>query len=210
MTPDLRINEREQKFGSGTSIEKSIAELAQEVVASRQGRMGVTGDTVLMSRHAVADTIDAIETDAPGNKSLSDVELAQSAMAVIRRNAHLPPGKVRLVVRNGWLLLEGEVEGQTQKRLAEEAVRGLNGIRGMSNNILIESEVMAQRVSQKIDETFVRSARLSANRISVTARDHQIILSGAVRSVEERAEAETAAWAVPGVAQVVNRIRANG
>ena len=68
---------------------------------------------------------------------------------------------------------------------------------------------MAQRVSQKIDETFVRSAKLSAQRVSVTARDHQIILSGFVRSGEERAEAETAAWAVPGVAQVVNRIRAN-
>jgi osmotically-inducible protein OsmY len=78
----------------------------------------------------------------------------------------------------------------------------------VSNNILIESEAMAQRVAQKIDEMFVRNARLSAQRISITACDHKIILSGCVRSAVEREEAEMAAWTVPGVAYVVNRLRA--
>ena len=205
MSPELRIGEREQKFGSSTAIDQSIAGLAQEALARRPGRgAAAREDELQLAIRAVADAAEAIKTDAP-----SDVELTQSATAAIRRTAHLPPGKVRLIVRNGWLILEGEVEVPAQKRAAEEAIRGLSGIRGMSNNILIESEVMAQRVSQKIDEMFVRSARISANRISVTARDHQIILSGCVRSLEEKAEAETAAWGVPGVAQVVNRIRAN-
>ena len=92
--------------------------------------------------------------------------------------------------------------------MAEDAVRDLDGIRGVSNNILIESDALAQRVGQKIDEAFVRSALFSAHHISITASDHKIILSGCVRSVVERDEAEMAAWAVPGVAQVVNRLRA--
>jgi osmotically-inducible protein OsmY len=143
-----------------------------------------------------------------GVSSPSDADLAQSALSAITRTELVPVGCVRPIVRNGWLILEGEVEGPLQKRAAEDAIRGLNGIRGMSNNILFESEVMAQRVSKSIDETFTRSARLSAHRIAVTARNHTIILSGAARTDAEREEAETAAWGVPGVAEVVNRIRA--
>ena len=155
-----------------------------------------------------SDAGNEIAAGAAGVGSFSDAKLAQSALSAIERNALLPAGKVRSVVRNGWLILVGEVEKPIQKRTAEEAVRGLNGIRGVSNNILIESEAMAQRVAQKIDEMFVRNARLSAQRISITACDHKIILSGCVRSAVEREEAEMAAWTVPGVAYVVNRLRA--
>ena len=143
-----------------------------------------------------------------GVDNCADADLARSARSAIERNAFLPAGKVRPVVRNGWLILVGEVEGPIQKRMAEDAVRDLPGIRGVSNNILIESDALAQRIGQKINEAFVRGALFSAHRISITACDHKIILSGCVRSAVEREEAETAAWAVPGVAQVVNRLRA--
>ncbi len=130
----------------------------------------------------------------PGNPS--DADLARSALSAITRTELVPAGCVRPIVRNGWLILEGEVAGPLEKRAAEEAIRGLNGIRGMSNNILFESEVMAQRVIKSIDETFTRSARLSAHRIAVTARNRTIILSGAARSGAEREEAETARGAL--------------
>jgi len=139
--------------------------------------------------------------------NLSDIELAESVRAAMKRHKLLPFAKVRAVVRNGWLILDGEVENPGQKRSVEEAIKGLNGIRGISNNILIESEAIAQRVTRKINEAFIRGARLSAHRISVTARDHKVTLCGSVRSLIEREEAEAAAWAVPGVAEVVNRLR---
>ena len=140
----------------------------------------------------------------------TDADLVQLALAALSQNALVPSGKVRTVVRNGWLILEGEVEARIQRQAAKDAVKRLPGMRGVSNNILIESDVMAQRVSRKIDEAFVRNARLSASRISVTASNHKIILCGTVHSGTEREEAEAAAWAVPGVAYVVNRIRATG
>jgi osmotically-inducible protein OsmY len=209
MCPDLRIGDVARKFGSAAAIGDSMAGKGDGAVATLLGRVdGSVSDAVRGPRIGGAGATDASASDTAG-QIFTDAELAQSVLSAIRRAELLPIGKVRSVVRNGWLILEGEVEAPSQRRAAEEAVRGLNGIRGISNNILIESEVMAQRVSQKIDETFVRCAKLSAQRVSVTARDHQIILSGYVRSCEERAEAETAAWAVPGVAQVINRIRAN-
>jgi osmotically-inducible protein OsmY len=154
----------------------------------------------------VGDDANEIEAGA-GGADCSDADLTRSARWAIERKAFLPAGKVRLVVRNGWLILGGEVEQPIQKRMAEDAVKNLDGIRGVSNNILIESDALAQRIGQKIDEAFVRSALFSAHRISITACDHTVILSGCVRSLVEREEAEMAAWAVPGVAQVVNRLR---
>jgi osmotically-inducible protein OsmY len=160
------------------------------------------------------DSSDALEGDGAneteagtGGGNCFDIEMERLAQSAIARRAFLAASKVRPVVRNGWLILVGEVEGPVQKRMAEDAVRDLDGIRGVSNNILIEADALAQRVGQKIDDAFVRSALFSAHRISITASDHKIILSGCVRSMVEREEAETAAWAVPGVAQVVNRLR---
>jgi osmotically-inducible protein OsmY len=144
----------------------------------------------------------------PGDPRALDASLAQLAFSALGRHPLIPVGKVRPVVRNTWLILEGEVETRVQRQAAEDAAKGLPGIRGISNNILIASEVMAQRVGRKIDEAFIRNARLSASRISVTASNQKIILSGSVRSRVEREEAEAAAWTVDGVAHVVNRIRA--
>ena len=130
----------------------------------------------------VGDDLHEIEAGA-GVDNSSDDDLARLARLAIERNAFLAAGKVRPAVRNGWLILVGEVEGPIQKRMAEDAVRDLDGIRGVSNNILIESDALAQRVGRKIDEAFVRSALFSAHHISITASDHKIILSGCVRSL---------------------------
>jgi osmotically-inducible protein OsmY len=156
---------------------------------------------------AGAHIADEITATGAEDKKYSDAELTQAALAAISRDAPMAAGKVRSVVRNGWLILGGEVREPAHKRAAESAVRHLDGIRGLSNNILIESEAITRRVSQKIDEAFGLGARLSAHRVSVTARDHVVILSGFVRNSMEREEAQAAAWAVPGVAEVINRIR---
>jgi osmotically-inducible protein OsmY len=144
--------------------------------------------------------------EALNGDGLSDTDLVQSALSALERSTVVPPGKVTPVVRDGWLILEGAVEAPFQKRAAAEAIRYLNGIRGFSNNLVIESDVVARRVSQKIAEAFTLSALLSSHRISIAVHDHKVTLSGVARSLAERDEAEAAAWAVPGVAAVVNRI----
>ncbi|HEY4043265.1 MAG TPA: BON domain-containing protein [Rhodopila sp.] len=206
MRPDLQVGDEKRRPQTASATDPHLSE--EVGAASFPGCFGslAVGDVTRTASRAPAETVENVEIDAAC--VCSDAELALVALAAIRRSALIAPGKVRSTVRNGWLTLEGEVEEAVQKRAAEVAVRALNGIRGITNNIVIQSEVMAHRVAEKIDEMFVRSARLSASRISVAARDHQIVLSGFVRSGEERSEAETAAWSVSGVAEVVNRIRA--
>ena len=89
---------------------------------------------------------------------------------------------------------------------AEEAVRRVKGIKGVSNLIVLKPRVAPSEIKAKIEEAFRRNAEIDANRITVEANGSEVILKGTVRSWAERQEAERAAWRAPGVTKVDNRI----
>jgi osmotically-inducible protein OsmY len=103
--------------------------------------------------------------------------------------------------------LEGEVEWYYQRERAEEAVRRVRGVKGVSNNIQVRPQVAPVDIKRKIEAAFRRSAEIDASRITVEATGSEVVLRGSVRSWAERLEAEQAAWRAPGVAKVDNRIR---
>jgi osmotically-inducible protein OsmY len=111
-----------------------------------------------------------------------------------------------VVVREGWITLEGAVEWNYQRQRAESAVRRLRGVKGVTNLISLQPRVPPIEIKQKIEEAFRRSAEVDAARITVTADGGTVTLSGTVRSWAERQEAERTAWATPGVIRVENRI----
>jgi osmotically-inducible protein OsmY len=98
------------------------------------------------------------------------------------------------------------VEWDFQRRSAEACARNVAGVRGVLNHVSVKPRVSPGVVSQKIEEALRRNAELDARRITVTAADNKVHLHGSVRSWFEREEAERAAWAAPGVAEVVDHI----
>jgi osmotically-inducible protein OsmY len=104
------------------------------------------------------------------------------------------------------MTLEGEVEWQYQRATAEHAVRGVKGVRGVSNLIRLKPRVQPSELKKKIQEAFRRGAEVDANRIIVEAVGGEVILKGTVRSWAERQEAERVAWSAPGVTKVEDRI----
>lgn len=113
---------------------------------------------------------------------------------------------IKVVVKNGWVTLEGEAEWNYQRERAESAVRHLRGVVGVSNLIKVKPRVSPSEIKTKIEDAFRRSAQLDANRITVETNDGEVVLRGTVRSWAECDEAQRAAWLAPGVTKVDNRI----
>jgi osmotically-inducible protein OsmY len=76
----------------------------------------------------------------------------------------------------------------------------------VANLVTVKPRVSAADVSIKIEQALRRSAEVDARRITVSATDGRVYLYGSVSSSFEREEAERAAWAAPGVSEVIDRI----
>lgn len=154
----------------------------------------------------VAAVANDLEVRLPIFNQRPDPEIARDAVAAIQHNLPYSGDHIRVVVRDGWITLEGTVEWNYQRERAEESVRHVRGLKGVTNLIQLSPRVPPTEVKRRIDEALRRSAEVDAERITVETDGGTVILKGTVRSWVEREAAERSAWAAPGVTRVENQI----
>jgi len=148
-----------------------------------------------------------IEVRYPGEKKTADDEIAKRALNILKWDAVIPENAVKVTVQKGWVSLTGEVDWQFQKKAAEDAIRKLSGVTGVSNSITIKPRVSASDIKRKIEEALARNARVEARAIRVNVSDgSKVRLEGSVDSWDDRYVVENAAWSVPGVQSVDDRL----
>jgi osmotically-inducible protein OsmY len=149
---------------------------------------------------------DDIVVRLPSAMLRTDGDIAAAAANQIGWFTSIPAGAVKILVRDGWLTLEGELELGYQKRDVQDNVRNLAGVKGVTNQITIKSKVAAANVTEAIESAFGRSALLDDDKIQVETSGTTVTLRGTVHNHAEREEAERVAWAAAGVWSVDNKI----
>ena len=116
----------------------------------------------------------------------TDTEIAQAAVSILTWHTVVPDDRVTVTVKTDGSRSQGTLDWQYQKDAAARAVRDLIGVQGVTNDIRVQPHVKTTDVRAKIEAAFTRSAEIDARRVSVTAQDGTVVLSGNVRSWAER------------------------
>lgn len=183
----------------------------EENVVTLTGRVGsyaqkLAAERVTLGVYGVKGVANDLEVVVTPVYERTDTEIAQAAVEALTWSSLVPPNRVTVAVSGGWVTLNGTLDWQYQKDAADRTVRNLTGVTGVTNDISLKPHVTTADVQSKIEDAFRRTAEIDARRVTVVAQNGEVILTGNVHSWAERREATRAAWAAPGVTQVVDRL----
>ena len=147
-----------------------------------------------------------LEVKLSGSNVRTDEDIALSAQNVIQWTNYLPKDAVKVRVEKGWLTLTGDVDWDYQRKSAVDAVRGLSGVIGVNNQLVIKPRISFSAVKADIEAAMQRRASEDAHAISVMVDGGDITLSGTVRSWSDREMARHSAWGTPGVHNVIDKM----
>ena len=188
-----------------TATESGVVTLSGTVASYAEKLSARAGRQWVSAVRAIANDIVVQPTGAAHR---TDTDLAQAALRALEWDMAVPDDKMRVRVEDGRVTLEGEVPLQFQRSAAENAVCRLSGVRGVNNQIQLQTRPSLQTADVKhaVRTAFYRSAEIDAGTIEVDTKDSTVILRGKVRTWAERDAAERAAWAAPGVLAVEDKL----
>jgi len=188
----------------GVAVDKNVVTLTGHVSSYAEKLAVIAAARRVKGVHAIAEEIDV---RYPFQNKTADDQIAKRAIDILSWDVLVPPSGVEVLVQDGWVTLSGNVNWYYEKTAAEDNVRKLSGVRGVTNKIVIKPRIDSANVKGRIEAALKRHAEVEAKAIRVTVKEgNKVVLEGKVDNWDERRAVETAAWSAAGVASVDDRL----
>jgi|SRR5580692_5761098 osmotically-inducible protein OsmY len=139
--------------------------------------------------------------------SKNDNEIAAEVLNAFKWHAEVPGDQLKITVEKGWVSLQGEVQWNYQKEIAESVVVNLLGVAGVVNHIKINANKHDEVEKAAIEDALDLNWSLRDRDIEVEVCDNKVTLTGTVDSWYQKNEAARIAWKAPGVLSVDNQLK---
>lgn len=136
----------------------------------------------------------------------SDSDIAAATQSALKWDVFVPK-TVTAKVEAGLVTLEGQVSWNYERDAAEHAIRYLTGVVAVYNNITLKPQASVDQVKEKVQAALQRQAKADAKSIHIATSGGKVTLSGHASSWQSIEDASNAAWAAPGVTEVVDQVR---
>lgn len=196
---------------------ETILNAAEIGVSAKDGVVSLTGfvDSYAQKKEAenavkrvfgVKALIEKIEVRCPNAQTKNDVEIANEVLTALKTNWSVPKDSVTAKVEDGWVTLEGALPWHFEKEAAKKAVHYLTGVKGVTNNIKIKSEIIDTIEKTDIEAAIARNWSINDNDIKVKVSGTTVTLLGTVSSWYQKEEVARIAWNSPGIWRVNNEL----
>jgi len=155
----------------------------------------------------VLDVANDIHVRRTAHAGRTDTDIAGAVRRALEWDAFVPDGRIESTVSDGVVTLAGVVDHIPQREDAERAVRSLEGVVGVVNQIqVVPPPADVTTLHRNIEEALERRAAREARGIRVSVAGDVVTLEGRVRSWAEKRSVVGAATGTPGVRHIVDEI----
>jgi len=151
--------------------------------------------------------VDRLEIELPVQHRLSDEGLAERVAHVLNWNVSADAKNIKADVQNGVVTLTGELDYHFRRRNVLDQIEHVAGVVDVIDQMTVKPKVSASDVEDRIRNALDRHAEIESENVTVRVLDGTVTLEGTAESLDEMDRIEQAAWAGPGVTNVINNLR---
>lgn len=211
----MKSNEELQKNVIAAINWEPLLQAAEIGVMVSDGMVTLTGSVNTYAKKAEAEqaaknvtgvktVVENIEVFCSVKDTRTDAEIMTAIENAFKWHWDIPTERLTVLVENGWVFLSGELEWNYQKEAAKSSVSNLIGIKGITNNIMVNNSSKDLIEMKDIEIAIERNGDINSKDIDINVFDNVVTLKGHVDSWYQKSEAGRIAWNAPGVKQVQN------
>jgi hyperosmotically inducible protein len=196
---------------TGMVPSEDIRSLAGEIARDTAGVKDVKNEIV----------VDPAAQPSSESIHVEDLEIRVAILEGLAHSRELGGKNIDVKVDNRSVILSGSVETPTQRSGAEQIARAVDGVAGVTNNLVVTNPQAATEppvanaqavdsnadLAKRVEFELYRTNAFNTLTMQVRADDATVTLGGTVRSRAEQLLAERVAQTVVGVKKVTNELK---